>query len=363
MRKKFAEPERAQDFKNHLDLNYWNDGAVMRPVLTKFTDDQLTELGYCLSRLNGRYTLSEAVTFFVDHHRDISDPTRLGPAISAYRTDIEKRIRARTTVQKKSVLGQFEEAIGKDEFVHAVSTEAVHRFLIELRAKNGTDPASPKTFNNYKSDLHSFFEWCKAKPRRWLNFNPAADVPTRIVEQGEVHILKPGQCRKLMSGVRSFKEGKLVPYFALALFAGLRPGGELEKLAERSDLINLQNGTIRIPPDISKTRRARSIEIRSNLKAWLFAYNGAILPINSDREIKTLRKQFGLSHDILRHTFISAHVKAFGSFADAAIESGNSERIIRDHYYNAMTEKEAKAFWNIRPPKSSKSKNVVRMAA
>jgi hypothetical protein len=31
----------------------------------------------------------------------------------------------------------------------------------------------------------------------------------------------------------------------------------------------------------------------------------------------------------------------FGSFADAAIESGNSEKIILDHYYNAMTEKEA----------------------
>jgi hypothetical protein len=103
IRKKFVSQERAEDYKNHLDLNHWNEGAVMRPVLTKFTQEQLTELDYCLSRLGGRYTLNEAVTFFIDHHRDISEPTRLGAAITAYRTDIENRIRARTTKQKKSV--------------------------------------------------------------------------------------------------------------------------------------------------------------------------------------------------------------------------------------------------------------------
>jgi hypothetical protein len=246
--------------------------------------------------------------------------------------------------------------------VHAISTESVHRFLKGLRAKDKTNPASPKTFNNYKSDLHAFFDWCQAKPRRWLNFNPVADLPSRNVEQGEIHILKPKRCQELMKAVQEFKEGKLVPYFAIALFAGIRPGGELEKLADRPELINLQNGAIRIPPDISKTKKPRSVEIRPNLKTWLSAYPGEILPTNSDRSIKLLRKKFKLTHDILRHTFISAHVKAFGSFADAAIDSGNSEKIIRDHYYNAMTEKEAKAFWNIRPPKSAKRKNVISMA-
>jgi hypothetical protein len=43
------------------------------------------------------------------------------------------------------------------------------------------------------------------------------------------------------------------------------------------------------------------------------------------------------------------HVGAFKSFADAAIESGNSEKIIRDHYFNTSATPEAKAFWRIYP--------------
>lgn len=53
------------------------------------------------------------------------------------------------------------------------------------------------------------------------------------------------------------------------------------------------------------------------------------------------RKQYALSEaarDILRHTFVSNHVQAFGSFAKTAIESGNSEGIIRKHYYARVSE-------------------------
>lgn len=72
-------------------------------------------------------------------------------------------------------------------------------------------------------------------------------------------------------------------------------------------------------------------------------------PTSTDRELKTIRKTLKLSHDVLRHTFFSAHVMAFGSFAETAIESGNSEQIIRTHYFNAIAKIQAKAFWRIEP--------------
>jgi hypothetical protein len=65
--------------------------------------------------------------------------------------------------------------------------------------------------------------------------------------------------------------------------------------------------------------------------------------------LKQIRKQLKLSHDVLRHTFISKHIGAFKSFADAAIESGNSEKIIRDHYLNTSSLRDAKQFWKIEP--------------
>jgi hypothetical protein len=136
---------------------------------------------------------------------------------------------------------------------------------------------------------------------------------------------------------------------ALALFAGIRPGGELEKLAAHPNLIDLNNSVVRITPAISKTGKSRQITIHENLYQWLTRHGGDLLPINHDRDLKHVRQKFALSHDVLRHTYVSMHIAAFKSFADSALESGNSEAIIRSNYLNVSTFPEAKAFWQIMP--------------
>jgi hypothetical protein len=151
-----------------------------------------------------------------------------------------------------------------------------------------------------------------------------------------------------MDHVSTFRNGKLVPYFSMALFGGIRPA-ELKKLAHSPQLVDLSNEVIRITPEISKTRRSRQIKIRPNLLKWLKRFQGDIFPANANRELKNIRKQLKLSHDVLRHTFISNHIAMFGSFADCALESGNSEKIIRDHYLNVISKPQAKAFWKIEP--------------
>jgi hypothetical protein len=154
---------------------------------------------------------------------------------------------------------------------------------------------------------------------------------------------------QLMQYVSGFREGRLVRYFGLALFAGIRPGGELRKLARHPELVSIENKVIRIPAAISKTRKARQIKIRPNLAKWLRKYPGEILPVNAINEVAAIRAKFQLTHDVLRHSFISYHIGAFKSFADAAIESGNSETIIRDHYLNTSSLGDSKRFWKIEP--------------
>jgi hypothetical protein len=133
------------------------------------------------------------------------------------------------------------------------------------------------------------------------------------------------------------------------LFAGVRPGGELRKLADSPQLVDLENKVIRITAVMAKTGKPRQIKIRPNLLKWLKRFSGEIFPNNANSELKEIRKTFKLSHDVLRHTFISKHIGAFKSFADAAIESGNSEKIIRDHYLNTSSLSDAKQFWRIEP--------------
>ena len=96
-----------------------------------------------------------------------------------------------------------------------------------------------------------------------------------------------------MNHVAQFKGGKLVRYFALALFAGIRPGGELEKLAEHPGVDrSIEQGGADHGCHFENRAPTRQIKIRENLHRWLTQFPGEILPVNSDRGLKSVRKKF-----------------------------------------------------------------------
>ena len=348
IRKQFKDQYEAQNYKTDLELRFGGIQNRVRTLQTTLTIEQLQECEAALKRLSPRYTVTQAIDYFFQHFREADFKISLERAILKFRGHIEGQIRERSQEQLKSTLGQFER-FTENPPVHEVTSEDVERFLKSLRARDGVNKASPKTWNNYRADLHLFFEWCADKGQRYVATNPVVDTNRMQVQNGHIETLELEQARKLMNHVAEFKVGKYVRYFGIALFGGVRPGGELEKLAKHPELINLSNRVIRITPEIAKTGKARQVKIRENLYQWLTKYPGEILPVNSDRQLKAIRGTFALGHDVLRHTFISALVMAEGSFAEAAIESGNSEKIIRDHYFNATTKEDALAFWQILP--------------
>ena len=92
----------------------------------------------------------------------------------------------------------------------------------------------------------------------------------------------------------NYKEGRLVKWFALAYFAGIRPStnnGELVKLSDReSELINLTTGRIMLPADMTKTKHSRPIKVSENLRAWLEAYKDMpIVPPNLKHDYAKVR--------------------------------------------------------------------------
>ena len=54
-------------------------------------------------------------------------------------------------------------------------------------------------------------------------------------------------------------------------------------------------------------------------------------------------------------------VGAFKSVGDAALQAGNSEKIIRKHYLDLKTEAEADVFWRIVPKGTNVPSNLVKM--
>jgi integrase len=147
-----------------------------------------------------------------------------------------------------------------------------------------------------------------------------------------------------------------VPYFALCLFAGIRPGvpnGEITKL--RPHAVDLNAGIISISAEVSKVREPRQVTIQPNLAAWLRAYPLEKYPIivgNFKKRRERFAKKFKLSHDVMRHSFISMFVAKFRSIGEAAIQAGNSEGIIRRHYLDLKSAEEAEDYWSILPQRA-----------
>ncbi len=119
-------------------------------------------------------------------------------------------------------------------------------------------------------------------------------------------------------------------------------------------LINLDTKVITIPAGISKTRQQRQVEISPNLAAWLEAFPGPILPTNHRRMIAATRKAHQLTHDEMRHSFISYHVALHRSVGDAALQAGNSETIVKRHYLNLHPREDGAKFFSICPQKTKK---------
>jgi integrase len=213
--------------------------------------------------------------------------------------------------------------------------------------------AGMKTHNNRRGLLSTFFKFCFQ--RGWIAENPIAKVPHYRFrrKRGSAPTLSIAQARAVMEFAETHQGGIMVPYFALCLFAGIRPGvpyGEITRL--KPEMIDLDAGVINIPPEVSKVRESRKTTIQPNLAAWLRAYplkDCAIMVGNFKKRRQKFGKELGLSHDIMRHTFISMFVAKFRSIGEAAIQAGNSESIIRRHYLDLKSKDEGEQFFGILP--------------
>jgi integrase len=223
-----------------------------------------------------------------------------------------------------------------------------------------------KTYNNRRGLVSTFLKF--AEQQEWLATNPIKKIPYyRIAHRrGSAKTLTAAQAQELMTYVEGFENGRLVPFFALCLFAGIRPclrTGEILRLLPAH--VRLDTGVILIEPEVSKVREKRTVAIQPNLAAWLRAYpltkNPIIMP-NLQKLRARIAKRFGLTHDVMRHTFISMHVAKFRSLGEAALQAGNSEAIIKKHYHDLKSAAEAKQFFGIRPKRADKAAPVVAPA-
>lgn len=360
IRKRFKKREDAVFEKARLEVLAANAGEI-QPVNTRLTPDQVADAEAAFRRLGGG-SLVEAIDWYLANYRPPAVPKSLAEAKASYlgykRPHVEP-VHLADVERKISLLCAWFPGAQ----VHDVGSDT-------LEAKMAERHWAPKTWNNVRACFLDFFKFAMADPRRWRTDNPAAQILPRKVARGLPKIERARVLADLFAFLESYSGGPrrpkppgfLVPYFALATFAGLRPSvpdGEIWKIGELKDLsrvIDSEVGVIRISPEVAKTDYVRTVKIREPLAAFLAAYPLGEYPIivsSLQHHVTEVRKRFALTDDVLRHTWISAHVARFKSIGEAALEAGNSEPIIRAHYLDSMSDAEAAAFWSLRPQRQS----------
>ena len=353
IRKNFKTREEAGADKAAMELSAEQAASGLRPISTCLTIEQVRESEAAFQRLGTR---SRSLSFYLDYAlTNYRDPVNDKPVVEAAREYLALReldhkqghLSHRQFTSFRCELRALEVTF-RDKLVSDLTAAALAEFF-----KRGQ--VSKKSYNNRRGLIGAFLKYC-LQVKDWIAVNPIDKVPHYRGlghRRGSAPTLTAEQCAEIMKWAEENHEGKLVPFIALCLFAGIRPDlyeGEISKLNPKS--VRLDTGVIHIEPEVSKVRMKRNITIQPNLAAWLRTYpldRYPIMPVGFRRLRLEFRKQFNLSHDILRHSFISMYVGKFRSMGDAALQAGNSEAIIRKHYLDLKSPAEAEKFFGILP--------------
>jgi integrase len=353
-RKNFQTRVEAEAERQVQEVSWLQRDTGTRAAVTRLNEDQLHEAEAAFRRIaNLPRSLSFYLDFALTNYREPEKQKQLADAVAEYVTAKEHEFAQdqlsppqmnRIREDLKRLVTRFP---GKS--VAELTATALTEFLEK-------DRPGMKTHNNRRGILSTFFKY--SFQRGWIAENPILKVPHYRIrrKRGVAQTFTAEQAAALMEHMETYDGGRWVPYFALCLFAGIRPGvpyGEITKL--KPDAVNLDDGVIHVSAEVSKVREPRKVTIQPNLAAWLRAYPLEKFPIilgNFKKRRDRFAKKFNLTHDVLRHTFISMFVAKFRSIGEAAIQAGNSESIIRKHYLDLKTTKESEVFFSIQPKKA-----------
>lgn len=219
---------------------------------------------------------------------------------------------------------------------------------------------APETQTTYLRRLDTFWRWAIA--RGYGTGNPTVTVERPTKSAASIRILKPAECQRLLAACQVWDPG-LLPYFAVCMFAGLRPD-EAKQITKES----FHDGWIEVKAAHSKTRRRRLVEIHPTLQAWL-DLGGEIGWTNWRKRFRAVRAAavVGLdgphlpiqwAPDSMRHSFASYSYPLKGA-QWTSNECGHSERTLFARYRELVSRADAEKFWQILPTVTKPQKGEI----
>ena len=211
---------------------------------------------------------------------------------------------------------------------------------------------NPLNKRNYMRDLSMFFNWAVSKD--YIAANPLDKIDRPKVERRTPEILSVEEARKLLEIACNEQSLGLLPMYAIGLFSGVRVE-ELEKTTW--DMIDLEEGEIRLPGRITKTRMPRNIEICSALGTILKTCTSSSGPIVTQVNLRGRRERLlslaGIKNrrNALRHSFASYHAaKHRDPGALQQLLGQETPSVLYKHYIAAVRKTDAEQYFRLRPP-------------
>ena len=253
------------------------------------------------------------------------------------------------------------------------AADAPDLLISEIAPKPFLDKLAKRTSrtnaDNSRRSISAFYTW--AVNSGYAGENPIKKIGAYTSKKGGVAtVLSSDEAAGLLATIQNQFDLEVAGFVLLSLFAGIRPlefrkriisdGNRRTVMLDWSDLMD---GYIRISTDLSKTGAPRLVPINDTLQSWLDwlkeAAGGELKgPVVGSRFKFTWAdwKNKNANHlpwsakDILRHSYGTYRVSQAQEIGRVAIEMGNSEAVVRRHYWNALrSQNEAQGFWSLTP--------------
>ena len=284
----------------------------------------------------GATPLLHAIDDYVLRHRGSSIP--LNQAVEAF---LESR-KGLSDVYVDRIKDRLEHL--KAEFgcrlVSAITEQEIRAFV----EKQG---GSARNRKNMRDAVVTVWRWARREgylPRDMQTEAERVEAP--IIKRAErIEIFTPEEMRKLLAAAQDH----IRPIIAICGFAGVRSQGEITRL--RWEDVKWDRNVIDVA---GKTGERRYAPIQPNLAAWLSDFReakGLIASIKPDKAFLRTAAAAGCAwkHNALRHSFGSYRVAITKSVDQTSLEMGNSPRVVRKNYLEAVHEDVANEFFGIMP--------------
>jgi integrase len=262
-----------------------------------------------------------------------------------------------------------------DRNISTITTAEISDWVLGIKSLNtrGGEEVGLLAKRNYRLALSGLFTF--AKSREWVVENPVTEAARPRPPKKRPAILKPDFIAELLESI-SVNAPDLLAFWCLRFFAGVR---EQEVLRMDWEMIDLAAEEVNLPDTVTKTGYERTIKILPALQTFLTPLvkkSGPIVTISAMGRRWGLKKALAgikmfsesgnttIPANVARHSFATYHLLAFRHSGETSLQLGHggSPDMLNRHYKGVGTQKDALAFWKIRPqsPKRGSRKPAKR---